>query len=58
VPASSKLALLVGSERVGLTDAAMRAASVRTTIPMQFGVDSLNVASATAIACWHLRPQT
>jgi len=49
------VALLVGSERTGLSVASMQAASVRASIPMQSGVDSLNVASATAIACWHLR---
>ena len=55
VPVAPKVALLVGSERAGLSGAAMAAASVRTSIPMQSGVDSLNVAAATAIACWHLR---
>jgi tRNA G18 (ribose-2'-O)-methylase SpoU len=55
VVCGERVALLVGSERAGLTDAAMHAATVRTSIPMQSGVDSLNVAAATAIACWHLR---
>lgn len=50
-----KVALLVGAERVGLTDELMRAASVRAQIQMRFGVDSLNAAAATAIACWHFR---
>jgi tRNA G18 (ribose-2'-O)-methylase SpoU len=57
VPSADKVALLVGSERGGLTDAAMQAATHRVTIPMHFGVDSLNVASATAVACWHFRPR-
>ena len=51
-----RVALLVGAERVGLTEEAMAAATVRASIPMHAGVDSLNVASATAIATWHLRP--
>jgi tRNA G18 (ribose-2'-O)-methylase SpoU len=55
VPAD-RVALLVGAERVGLTEEAMTAASVRASIPMHAGVDSLNVAAATAIATWHLRP--
>jgi tRNA G18 (ribose-2'-O)-methylase SpoU len=57
VPHAEKVALLVGSERTGLSDAAMQAATHRVTIPMHFGVDSLNVASATAVACWQLRPR-
>ena len=56
VPPHDRVALLVGAERAGLTEAAMAAASVRVYIPMHSGVDSLNVAAATAVACWHLRP--
>jgi tRNA G18 (ribose-2'-O)-methylase SpoU len=56
VPSAEKVALLVGAERVGLTEEAMAAATVRASIPMYAGVDSLNVAAATAIATWHLRP--
>ena len=52
---SGRIALLLGSERSGLTAAAMAAATARVTIPMHAGVDSLNVAAASAIACWHLR---
>jgi tRNA G18 (ribose-2'-O)-methylase SpoU len=55
VPLHAKVALLVGSERAGLTPQAMAAATHRVSIPMQAGVDSLNVAAATAIACWQLR---
>jgi tRNA G18 (ribose-2'-O)-methylase SpoU len=50
-----RVALLVGSERAGLSEAVMQAASARVSIPMQPGVDSLNVAAATAVACWQLR---
>jgi len=55
VPVGEKVALLVGSERGGLTDEAMQAATHRAAIPMHAGVDSLNVAAATAVACWQLR---
>ena len=46
----AKLALLLGSEGDGLTDAALAYADVRATIPMAPGVDSLNVAVACGIA--------
>jgi tRNA G18 (ribose-2'-O)-methylase SpoU len=45
-----RLALLLGSEGHGLTDAALSHADVRTTIPMAAGVDSLNVVVASGIA--------
>lgn len=50
-----RMALLVGSERAGLTPEAMAAATYRAAIPMHAGVDSLNAAAATAVACWQLR---
>ena len=56
VPRTERMALLVGSERTGLSPAAMSAATHRVRIPMHSGVDSLNAAAATAIACWQLRP--
>ena len=45
-----KLALLLGSEGDGLTDAALAHADVRATIPMAQGVDSLNANVACGIA--------
>jgi tRNA G18 (ribose-2'-O)-methylase SpoU len=45
-----RTALLLGSEGPGLTEAAMAAADERVCIPMSGGVDSLNVATAAAIA--------
>ncbi|MET0864351.1 MAG: RNA methyltransferase [Nakamurella sp.] len=45
-----KVAVLVGSEGPGLTPAALQAADLRVRIPMANGVDSLNVATAAAIA--------
>lgn len=51
-----RTAIVVGSERAGLSAAALQAANCRVAIDMAHGVDSLNAAAATAIACWHLRP--
>lgn len=45
-----KVALLVGAEGPGLTEHAMRATHVRAKIPMAPGTDSLNLATAAAIA--------
>jgi tRNA G18 (ribose-2'-O)-methylase SpoU len=44
------LAVLVGAEGPGLSDAAMAAADHRVRIPMAPGTDSVNVATAAAIA--------
>ena len=46
------MAIMVGAEGPGLTEHAMRAADVRAKIPMQPGTDSLNVATAAAIALY------
>lgn len=53
-----RLALLVGAEGPGLSAAALGLADRRTVIPMHHGVDSINVASATAVALWALRTPT
>ena len=45
-----KVAFLVGAEGPGLTQATMRATHVRARIPMSRGTDSLNVATAAAMA--------
>jgi len=45
----SRVALLVGAERSGLSDAVLRSAR-RVRIPMAAGVDSLNVATALGVA--------
>ena len=49
----AKLALLVGSEGTGLTEDAMRAATLRIRIPTTPDVDSLNVTTAASIAMYH-----
>jgi tRNA G18 (ribose-2'-O)-methylase SpoU len=50
-----RVALLLGHEGDGLSDDALRHADVRVRIPMAEGVDSLNVATAAAIALHDLR---
>ena len=49
------LAILLGAEGDGLSTRALAAADSVVTIPMLHGVDSLNVASASAVALWALR---
>ncbi|EUA07671.1 spoU rRNA Methylase family protein [Mycobacterium kansasii 732] len=44
------IALLVGAEGPGLTAAALRISDLRVRIPMSRGTDSLNVATAAALA--------
>ncbi|MFT4229745.1 MAG: RNA methyltransferase [Microbacterium sp.] len=51
-----RVALLLGAEGDGLTRRALESADVVVTIPMAGGVDSLNVAAASAVALWALRP--
>jgi tRNA G18 (ribose-2'-O)-methylase SpoU len=50
-----KIALVLGTEGDGLSAAALRNADTVVTIPMMHGVDSLNVASASAVALYALR---
>jgi tRNA G18 (ribose-2'-O)-methylase SpoU len=50
-----KIAILFGTEGDGLSQAALRVADTVVTIPMLHGVDSLNVASASAVALYALR---
>ncbi|GFG66847.1 putative tRNA/rRNA methyltransferase [Mycobacterium kubicae] len=45
-----RVGLLVGAEGPGLTPAALRSADMRVRIPMSRGTDSLNVATAAALA--------
>jgi tRNA G18 (ribose-2'-O)-methylase SpoU len=49
-----RVALIVGTEGDGLSRAALAAADTVVTIPMMHGVDSLNVASASAVALYAL----
>ncbi|MCP2032247.1 tRNA G18 (ribose-2'-O)-methylase SpoU [Okibacterium sp. HSC-33S16] len=49
-----RLALVLGAEGTGLTDDALAAADTVVQIPMKHGIDSLNVAAASAVAMWAL----
>lgn len=51
-----RCAIVVGAERSGLSGDVAGACGVRARIPMTAGVDSLNAASASAIACYSLGP--
>ena len=51
----ARTALLLGAEGDGLSRRALAAADTIVTIPMAGGVDSLNVAAASAVALWALR---
>ncbi len=53
--APERVALLFGAEGDGLSRRAIEAADSVVTIPMAGGVDSLNVAAASAVAVWELR---
>ena len=53
--AEEKLAVLLGTEGTGLTDETIAACDYTALIPMSHGVDSLNVAAASAVAFWQLR---
>lgn len=48
--AGDKVAFLVGAEGPGLTETVMRVSDMRVRIPMSRGTDSLNVATAAALA--------
>jgi tRNA G18 (ribose-2'-O)-methylase SpoU len=50
-----KVALVMGTEGDGMTRTALNHVDVPVVIPMAGGVDSLNVAAASAVALWELR---
>ncbi len=50
--APERLALVLGTEGDGLTAEAIAAADTVLRIPMMHGIDSLNVAAASAVAMW------
>ena len=49
-----KLAIILGTEGDGLADATIVDCDYTVKIPMSHGVDSLNVAAASAVAFWQL----
>lgn len=56
--AEERLAIVMGTEGDGLPANAIVGADYVVRIPMQHGVDSLNVAAASAVAFWQLRKRT
>ena len=50
-----RMAVVMGTEGDGLSDSVLRLSDYVARIPMQRGVDSLNVAAAAAVAFWELR---
>ena len=52
--AEDKLAILLGNEGDGLSDETIGLCDYTVKIPMSHGVDSLNVAAASAVAFWAL----
>jgi len=50
-----RLALVLGTEGAGMSPDTLAAVDLAVKIPMRNGVDSLNVAAASAVAFWELR---
>ena len=53
--APERIALILGAEGDGLTRSTVQSADLVVRVPMSGGVDSLNVAAASAVALWALR---
>ena len=51
---AEKLAIVLGTEGDGLADGTIAQCDYTVRIPMSHGVDSLNVAAASAVAFWQL----
>ncbi|MBP5655155.1 MAG: RNA methyltransferase [Clostridiales bacterium] len=54
IRSNAKVAVLLGTEGTGLPKDVIAGCDYRVMIPMQRGVDSLNVAAASAICFWEL----
>lgn len=54
IMAEEKLAIVLGTEGDGLEDSTIENCDYTVKIPMSHGVDSLNVAAASAVALWQL----
>ena len=52
--AEERLAVILGTEGDGLADSTITESDYTVCIPMSHGVDSLNVAAASAVAFWQL----
>lgn len=55
VHSADRIALVFGTEGTGLSSMALAMVDQHVRIPMQRGIDSLNVGAAAAIALWQLR---
>ena len=55
--AEPRLAIVLGTEGDGLAGSTIANCDYTVRIPMAHGVDSLNVAAASAVAFWQLRPK-
>lgn len=53
---TDRLALFMGTEGAGLSPRTIEGCDIAVRIPMANGVDSLNVAAASAVAFWQLCP--
>ena len=51
---AEKLAIILGTEGEGLATETIASSDATVRIPMSHGVDSLNVAAASAVAFWEL----
>lgn len=51
---AEKIAIILGTEGEGLKDSTIEACDYTVKIPMADGVDSLNVAAASAVAFWEI----
>lgn len=52
---AERLAVILGTEATGLCEETIRLSDYTVKIPMYHGVDSLNVAAASAVAFWETR---
>ena len=55
--AEEKVAIVLGTEGDGLAQRTIADCDYTVRIPMSHDVDSLNVAAASAVAFWQLRPR-
>ena len=58
VSSADRLAVILGTEGEGLRECTIDACDYTIKIPMYHGVDSLNVAAASAVAFWELRKKS
>lgn len=56
LPGIPQMALCLGNEDTGLREQTLNQCDLIVKIPMAPGIDSLNVAAASAVAFWQLRP--